>query len=71
MNRYLLCASLAVVPQSRLRQTSCEQLKSLKLADTTITLTESAGPGAFQSAGLTTHGRCAVAAGLLPRGRDA
>ncbi len=51
MNRWLLCASLAVVPAITLAQTPCEQLKLLKLADTTITLTESAGPGAFKLPG--------------------
>ena len=51
MNRYLLCLSLAVLPVIAIAQTPCEQLKSLKLADTTITLTESAGPGAFQLPG--------------------
>ncbi len=51
MNRHLLYASLAVVPAIAIAQTPCEQLKSLKPADTTITLTESAGPGAFQSPG--------------------
>jgi len=35
VNRYL-CAFLAVVPQIVRGQTSCEQLKSLKLADTVI-----------------------------------
>ena len=45
MNRYLICASLAIVPAIAIAQTPCEQLKSMKLADTTITLTESAGPG--------------------------
>ncbi|HXB75141.1 MAG TPA: tannase/feruloyl esterase family alpha/beta hydrolase [Candidatus Acidoferrales bacterium] len=42
---------VAAVPAIALAQTPCEQLKSLKLADTTITLTESAGPGAFQLPG--------------------
>ena len=44
----MLWASLVAVPAIVSAQTPCEQLKSLKLADTTITLTESAGPGAFQ-----------------------
>ena len=51
MNRYLLCSSLAIVHAIAIAQTPCEQLKSLKLADTTITLTESAGHGAFQLPG--------------------
>ena len=51
MNRYLLFASLAVVPRIAIGQTPCEQLKSLKLADATITLIESAGPRAFQLPG--------------------
>src|SRR6202521_1894725 len=51
MNRYLLCACLAAVPLTAVAQTPCEQLKSLKLADTTVTLTESSGPGAFQLPG--------------------
>ena len=51
MNRWLLCSSLAVVPAIAIAQTPCKQLKSLKLADTTTTLTESAGPGAFQLPG--------------------
>jgi len=61
VNRYL-CAFLAVVPQIVRGQTSCEQLKSLKLADTTITLTESFGPGEFQSPGSAPS----TAAPLLP-----
>ena len=39
----MLWASLVVVPAMLPAQTPCEQLKSLKLADATITLTESAG----------------------------
>ena len=62
MNRYRLCASLAIVPAITIAQTPCEQLKSLKLADTTITLTESAGPGAFHLPGASP----AAVAPLLP-----
>jgi len=72
VNRYL-CASLAVVPLIAIAQTPCEQLKSLKLADTTITLTESSGPGEFTSPGSTAGAVapllpafCRVAATLKP-----
>src|SRR5260370_36830639 len=51
VNRYFLCACLAAVPVTAVAQTPCEQLKSLRLADTTVTLTESSGPGAFQLPG--------------------
>jgi feruloyl esterase len=73
MNRYLLCACLAAVPLTALAQTPCEQLKSLKLVDTAITLTESAGPGAFQlpgaspaAVGPVLPAFCRVAATLKP-----
>src|SRR5438552_13111955 len=47
MSRWVFCAALVALTAIVSAQTPCEQLKSLKLADTTITLTESAGPGAF------------------------
>jgi feruloyl esterase len=62
MNRWLLCATLSAVPAIALGQTPCDQLKSLKLTDTTITLAESAGPGAFPLPGAPPT----AAAPLLP-----
>jgi len=62
MNRWLLYATLAVVPAIALAQTPCDQLKSLKLTDATITAAESAGPGAFQLPGAPPN----AAAPLLP-----
>ena len=62
MNRYLLCTCLAAVYLTAVAQTPCEQLKSLKLADTTVILTESSGPGAFQLPGVPP----AAVAPLLP-----
>jgi len=68
-----VCASLAAVPLIAIGQTPCKQLKSLKLADTTITLTESSGPGEFTPPGSTSTavttslpGFCRVAATLKP-----
>ena len=73
MNRYLLSASLTVLNAIAIAQIPCEQLKSLKLAETTITLTESAGSGAFQLPGATPTASapllpafCRVAATLKP-----
>ena len=73
MNRYLLRASLALVPAIAIAQTPCEQLKSLKLADTDITLAESAGPGPFPLPGApptavapSLPAFCRVAATLKP-----
>jgi hypothetical protein len=45
--RWILWASLTALPAIVSAQTPCEQLRTLKLADTTITLAESSGPGAF------------------------
>ena len=73
MNRWLLFVTLPAVPAIALAQTPCEQLKSLKLTDTMTTLTEFAGPGAFQLPGAPpTAGApllpafCRVAATLKP-----
>ena len=45
MNYWILRMFLIAVPAIAPAQTPCQQLKSLKLSDTTITLTESAGAG--------------------------
>ena len=44
MHPHLLRAALAVLPAIATAQTPCEQLKSLQLPNTTLTLSESAGP---------------------------
>src|ERR1051326_7063033 len=73
MTRRLLCASLAAVPLIAVAQIPCEQLKSQKLSDTSITLTESYGPGSAQFPGASATaeksmlpGFCRVGATLRP-----
>ena len=73
MNRWLVCTYLAAVPAIALAQTPCEQLKSLKLVDTAITLAESAGPGPIPMPGAPPTAAapllpafCRVAATLMP-----
>jgi feruloyl esterase len=51
MSRLIVWASLVAVPAIVSAQTPCEQLKALKLPDTTITVTASAGPGPLQLPG--------------------
>ena len=71
--RWLLCTSLAAAPFIGLAQTPCEHLKSLQLADTTITLAESLSPGPFHlrggppsTGGPSLPAFCRVAATLKP-----